>query len=168
MNKQYIGVVGLWAVMGLAACATQTGERQVIGMDAERTATNCVQGHAIGGSVQFETCLVPSRGRDMVPMGEMHQPQVATIVRTPVVAFSNPTRWSVEVRRDGALVIRRQLDGLLQDVRDEDEFIEFHSETPLGEMEEIEPGTYEIIYFSEDDEEPTSTTTIVVGEDPTD
>jgi hypothetical protein len=158
--------VVLFAVTLVGACASPSPPtRQVTGMDAQRTAQNCVQGVGLGGSIQYETCLVQRPGREFSPMAEMAQPELVTVLRTPVGTFANPTRWTVEIRRDGQFLMRREVDGILQDVREGDQFIEVETRTPLAGLEEIEPGTYEIFYFGEGDDEPAATPTIEVGDE---
>lgn len=165
MHTKNLMFCALLSTALLGACASTQGERQVTGMDAQRTAQNCVQGQGIGGSITYETCLVDRPGRDFSPMSEMARPELVTVLRTPVGTFANPTRWTVEIRRNGEFVLRRDVDGILQDAREGDQYIEVRSRTPLTELEEIEPGTYEILYFSEDDETPAATTTIEVDEE---
>lgn len=147
-----------FATAGLiAACAT-TAPRA----DAPAPAPNCVIEHSFAGRVEIETCLEARRPNQRED--EPFQPRVATVIRTPVGTYGNPMAWTIEVRQDGRLVVRNALEAVEHELRETDESIEIHSITPLGHLDEMEPGSYEVTYERDDGSMETVIVTLDVPE----
>ncbi len=126
---------------------------------------NCVDSDLRGGAVRVRTCLVHT----IQPSGYSNSetgPQVATVVQTPNFAYGNPMGWTVEVRKDGKILVNQALTTEQGEAIDREGSLEVESSMPLGDLREIEPGEYEVIYTSEDEDEEPIRTIITVPENP--
>ncbi|MBA2664009.1 MAG: hypothetical protein H0U74_17095 [Bradymonadaceae bacterium] len=146
----------------LAACAPPNAPRPAL---AEVSDQNCVQDQMLAGRIVFRTCLVSSPHPTGMRDDQEYRPQIATVVRSPAGAFGNPMIWTVEVRRNGELVMRRALDDLDLQVLEHQDSLEIESVAPLGGMREMEPGRYVVTYSRNDGSNESVSHTIVIEDE---
>lgn len=149
---------------GVAACATsnEAGDDQKY---ARRGPPQCSEQDLSALNMNIRTCVQPFGPTTLPEEMRMRNPYVVTVVNTPQGTFSNPAIWTMEVRRDGELIVERTFTETEAAIEREGSFVEFRQAVPLTEQGELEPGTYEIRYRTEDGDE-LGTTTIEV--EPTD
>lgn len=108
---------------------------------------NCVDSDIRGGAVRVRTCIVHnlSTATDSGYLNyEMATPQVTTVVQTDKATFGNPMAWSVEVRRNGELIVSQALTTEGQEIIEREGSFAVESYFELG-SKEIQPGEYEVI-----------------------
>lgn len=126
---------------------------------------NCVESDLRGGAVRVRTCLVHT----IQPSGYSNSetgPQVATLVQTPKFAYGNPMGWTVEVRKNGKILVHQALTTDQNEAIERDGSLEVESSIPLGDLSEIQPGEYEVIFTPDDENEEPIRTIITVPENP--
>lgn len=126
---------------------------------------NCIDSDIQRGSVRVRTCLVHSNiGRAEYMNYETVSPQVTTVVHTPQGSYSAPLAWTVEIRKDGEVIVRQAITGDPQEAIERDGSLEVQSSIPLGDFDEIQPGDYEVIYTPDDQSEEPIRSIITVPE----
>jgi hypothetical protein len=133
---------------------------------ARRGPPQCSQQDYGALNMSIRTCVQDFGPTTLPEAAQMRNPYVVTVVDTPQGKFSNPLIWSMEVERDGEVIIDRRFSDEGADVQTEaiGERVEIRSAVPLTGEGELEPGTYEIRYRTEEGEE-VGTSTIVVEPD---
>lgn len=137
--------------------AAQTDRIQIVPDDP-----NCVDSEL--GNSRVRTCLVHT----VQPSGfhnEEFGPRVATVFQTPYGTIGNPMAWTVEIRKNGELIVRQALTDAENQTIERDGFIEVESTIPLGELQEIESGEYEVIYTPDDEDAEPIRSVIQIDED---
>ncbi|QDG50400.1 hypothetical protein FIV42_06530 [Persicimonas caeni] len=168
--RRFFTISTLLLTAGLTACATSpdTGDDERY---ARRGPPQCSEQDLSAFNMNIRTCVQPFGPTTLPEEARFRNPYVVTVVNTPAGTFSNPTAWTVEVRRDGELIVERAFTETEAAIERESSFVEFRSAVPLTEEGELEPGTYEIRYRDEQGED-IGTTTIEVppadGEAPAD
>lgn len=146
----------------LPACATSpdTGDDERY---ARRGPPQCSEQDLSAFNMNIRTCVQPFGPTTLPEEMRMRNPYVVTVVNTPAGTFSNPTAWTVEVRRDGELLVERAFTESESAIEQDESLVEFRTAVPLTPAGELEPGTYEIRYRSVEGDE-IGTTTIEVPE----
>jgi hypothetical protein len=158
------------SLMAMSACASSPEGAAEVEPDeyARRGPPQCMQQDYSALNMSIRTCVQDFGPTTALPEeARMRNPYVVTIVDTPKGKFSNPLIWFLEVERDGEVIIDRRFSDVEgADIQTEavGERVEIRSAVPLSEEGELEPGTYDIRYRTEDGEE-VGTTTIVVEEE---
>lgn len=137
--------------------AQQTDRIQIVPDDP-----NCVDSEL--GNSRVRTCLVHT----VQPSGfhnEEFGPRIATVFQTPYGTIGNPMAWTVEVRKNGELIVHQALTDAENQTIERDGFIEVESTIPLGELQEIESGEYEVIYTPDDEDAEPIRSVIQIDED---
>jgi hypothetical protein len=143
----------------VAGCATSGDSRDRELRD--EGPPQCVRQDLMAFNSTIRTC-VQSFGPSTLPEEmQPRNPHVVTVVDTPRGQFSYPLTWSMEVRRDGELVVEREFAEGDTAVEEGDDRLEIRSALPLAEDEELVPGIYEFRYRTSEGED-VGTTTIEV------
>jgi predicted small secreted protein len=162
--RHLCAIVLVSAATAFAGCTTGEGiaEDEDEGL-AQRGPPQCTQRDYSALNMSIRTCVQDFGPATLPEEAQMRNPYVVTVVDTPQGKFSNPLIWSLEVERDGELVIDRRFNDEGSDVQTEaiGERVEIRSAVPLTAEGELEPGTYEIRYRTDDGDE-VGTTTITV------
>ncbi len=154
----------VFAASSITACATgNDGPRDPLEDEiAERGPSQCVQ-QDIGPMNSTIVSCVQDFGPSTLPEEmQMRNPHVVSVIETPRGSFGNPLTWSMEVRRDGELIIEREFGEDDAVVEEEEGRAEIRSAVPLNEEDEqLVPGIYEFRYL-QDEQGEVGTTTIEV------
>ncbi len=161
--RHLLAAATLLLTAGLVACATGSGaDEDPEERYASKGPPQCSEQDISAFDMNIRTCVQPFGPTTLPEEMRMRDPFVVTVVRTPQGTFSNPTAWTMEVRRDGELIVERAFtDNTEARVEPEGSMVEFRQAVPLTDEGELEPGTYEIRYRSVEGDE-LGTTTIEV------
>lgn len=164
MFKHLLSLILLtFAASTLTACATgNDGPRDPLEDEiADRGPSQCVR-QDIGPMNSTIVSCVQDFGPSTLPEEmQMRNPHVVSVIETPGGSFGNPLTWSMEVRRDGELIIEREFGEDDAVVEEEEGRAEIRSAVPLNEEEQLVPGIYEFRYL-QDEQGEVGTTTIEI------
>lgn len=163
------------AALSLVGCASSKDEQRDIDVERELARggpPQCTVQDLGATNLSIQTCVQNYAPETLLEEARMRNPYVVTVIDTPAGKFSNPTMWSVEVVRDGQVLVERQFgaEAAAVETGEEGERVEIRSAVPLPEEGELAPGTYQIRYRVLEEGE-VGETTIEVGplrEDATD
>ncbi len=128
---------------------------------------NCVDSEINSSGVQVRTCLVHDNASQPGYMNyEMATPAVTTVVKTSKGTFGNPMAWTVQVRRNGELIVNQALSTQGQEIIEREGSLEIESYFNLGDSREILPGEYEVIITPEGENAEPIRSVITVPENP--
>lgn len=150
----------LLLTLGLPACATSS-DTNAEERYAQRGPPQCSEQDLSAFKMSIRTCVQPFGPATLPEEARMRNPYVVTVVNTPAGTYSNPAAWTVEVRRDGELIVERAFTESESAIEQDDSLVEFRTAVPLTPDGDLEAGTYEIRYRSVEGDE-IGTTTIEV------